>query len=199
MSREAIQSEVQEDNNKEVENNNLSSTTDDSNLTCSSLKAPPLRGIFIRPPSGAPVIFGIRSGRDLESIRMHIWKGGGKVEDPDKVEDTSGHRINLFDPNALIRPKDKEIFDYKYVLDCVRDNTLKENLIEYRINKKLVYETYNPMEIMLGHKKWEDLIKRVSLLDHEAQEEECSDIGKYIILNSQTLVLYPGLIPFSRN
>lgn len=167
------------ENTKGTENNNLAKKQDDSSIMCQLLKDPPIRGIFIQPLSGAPVVFGIRSGRDLESIRMHIWKGGGKVEDPRTISDTTGQRITLFDPNALIRPKNKEIFDYKYILDCVRENVLKENLIDYRINKKLVFEDYDPMDILLGNKKWNDLKKRISLLDQSGQEDECSDIGKY--------------------
>ena len=167
------------ENTKGTENNNLAKKQDDSSIMCQLLKDPPIRGIFIQPLSGAPVVFGIRSGRDLESIRMHIWKGGGKVEDPNTISDTTGQRITLFDPNALIRPKNKEIFDYKYILDCVRENVLKENLIDYRINKKLVFEDYDPMDILLGNKKWNDLKKRISLLDQSGQEDECSDIGKY--------------------
>ena len=167
------------ENTKGTENNNLPKKPDESNMMCQLLKNPPLRGIFIQPLSGAPVVFGIGSGRDLENIRMHIWKGGGKIEDPRKISDSTGHRITLFDPNALIRPKNNEIFNYNYILDCVRDNALKENLIDYRINKKLVFEDYDPIDILLGKKKWTDLKKRISLLDQSGQEDECSDIGKY--------------------
>ena len=161
-----------------VKDNSLLQQPDESSSLYPLLKNPPLRGIFIQPLSGAPIVFGVRSGRDLESIRMHIWKGGGKVEDPAKVSDTTGHRITLFDPNAIIRPKNQEIFDYKYILDCVKDNALKENIMEYRIHTKLIYKDYNPMDIILGHKRWEDLTKRISLLDQAGEEEECSDIGK---------------------
>ena len=178
MSQEVVQFDGQDDMNKETESSNTPNKKDGANPISQLLKNPPLRGIFIQPLSGAPVVFGIRSGRDLESIRMHIWKGGGKVEDPAKVADTTGHRITLFDPNAVIRPKDKDIFDYQYILDCVRDNALKENIIEYRINTKLVYEDYDPIDVLLGHKKWEDLNKKMSLLDQTGREEECSDIGK---------------------
>ena len=182
-----IQFVGQGDMNKDTENSSMPNKTDDANPMCQLLENPPLRGIFIQPLSGAPVVFGIRSGRDLESIRMHIWKGGGKVEDPGKVTDTAGHRITLFDPNAVIRPKDKDIFDYQYILDCVRDNVLKENIIDYRINTKLVYEDYNPMDVLLGHKKWEDLNKRISLLDQTGTEEECSDIGKLAAFTTRTV------------
>ena len=106
---------------------NDSLESDYSNVLCHSLETPSLRGIFIQPLSAKPLVFGVRSGKDLESIRKHIWKGGGKVEDPGKVSDDSGHRICLFDPTAYIRPKDKDIFDYQYILDCVKENILKYN------------------------------------------------------------------------
>ena len=158
---------------------NDSLESDYSNILCHSLETPSLRGIFIQPLSAKPLVFGVRSGKDLESIRKHIWKGGGKVEDPGKVSDESGHRICLFDPTAYIRPKDKDIFDYQYILDCVKENILKENILDYRINKKSMYEKYDPIEILLGVKTWKDINKRISLLDQRDQEDECSDIGKF--------------------
>ena len=150
-----------------------------SNVLCHPLETPSLRGLFIQPLSGKPIVFGVRSGKDLESIRRHIWKGGGKVEDPGKDSDESGHRICLFDPTAFIRPKDKDIFDHQYILDCVKENVLKENILDYRINKKSMYEKYDPIEILLGVKTWNDIDKRISLLDQRGQEDECSDIGKF--------------------
>ena len=132
-------------------------------------------------PTAAPMVFGIRSGKDMESLRRHIWRGGGKVEDPEKDEDTTCHRITLYDPNTIKRPRGVDIFKYQYILDCVRDNVLKENLIEYRINMQLNYEYYDPLEVLLGYKKWEDLRKRISLMDLTANEEECSDIGKIMV------------------
>ena len=157
-----VQLDGQGDMNKDTENSNTPNKKYDANpIWQSSLKIPPLRGIFIQPFSGAPVVFGVRSGRELESIRINIWRGGGKVEDPEKVPDTTGHRITLFDSIAMIRPKDNDIFNYYYIVDCVRDNVLKKNLIDYRINTKLVYEEYDPMDVLLGYKKWEDLNKKL--------------------------------------
>ena len=84
----------------------------------------------------------------------------------------------------------------------MRENKLKENLIEYRINKKLFFEEYDPMDILLGNKKWNDLTKRISLLDQQGKEEECSDIGMYISLvttlysSSVKYDLYVYISPF---
>ena len=164
-------------NNDATENNNPVHEEEGINELCKLLQSPPVRGIFIQPLSGTPLTFGIKSANIYNSIKTIIWKSGGKVEDPESILDTSSHRIDLFDPDSIIRPKGKEIFSFQYVLDCVRENKLKENLIEYRLNKKLVFEEYDPMDILLGNKKWNDLKKRTSLLDQRGQEDECSDIG----------------------
>ena len=176
-SRVSIQSDGQSDMDNNTENSNTNDEMDDQSHP--TFLNPPFRGIFIQP-TGAAMVFGIRSGKDMESLRRHIWRGGGKVEDPEKNEDITGHRITLYDPNTIKRPRGVDIFKYQYILDCVRDNVLKENLVEYRINMQLNYEYYDPLDVLLGYKKWQDLRKRISLLDLTANEEECSDIGKII-------------------
>ena len=164
--------------NDSTKNNNISHRDDGISELCKLFQHPPVRGLFIQPSSGIPLTFGIKSAKIFDSIKALIWKSGGKVEDPEKVLDNAGHRIDLFDPNSIIRPKNREIFSFQYILDCVHDNKLKEDLIEYRLNKKLIFEDYNPMDILLGNKRWDSLSKRISLLDQHEQEEECSDIGR---------------------
>ena len=44
---------------------------------------------------------------------------------------------------------------------------------------QLNYECYDPMEVLLGYKKWEDLRKGISLMDLTANDGECSDIDKW--------------------
>ena len=164
-------------NNDGIKNNNIRHRDEGISELCKLFQSPPVRGLFIQPLSGIPITFGVKSAKIFDSIKALIWKSGGKVEDPEKVLDSGGHRIDLFDPNSIIRPKNKEIFSFQYILDCVQDNELKEDLIEYRLNKKLIFEDYNPMDILLGNKRWDSLSKRISLLDQHVQEEECSDIG----------------------
>ena len=139
---------------------------------------PPAGGLFLDPLTAMPMVFGMSSGRDLEEVRRHIINGGGVVENVDQV-DATGNRITISDPRALIRPPGQDIFSYQYIRDCLRDNMLRENLAEYRINKS-VYEYYDPLDILLGHKKWQDLSKRTPLYQDDAEGEECSDIGKDI-------------------
>ena len=160
-----------------TKNNNIRHRDEGISELCKLFQNPPVRGLFIQPLSGIPITFGVKSAKIFDSIKALIWKSGGKVEDPEKVLDSAGHRIDLFDPNSIIRPKNKEIFSFQYILDCVQDNKLKEDLIEYRLNKKLIFEDYNPMDILLGNKRWDSLSKRISLFDQHVQEEECSDIG----------------------
>ena len=165
-------------NNDCTESNLVEQRDESINELCKLFQSPTVRGLFIQPKSGIPLTFGVKSAKIFDSIRALIWKSGGRAEDPDKVLDNGGNRIDLFDPNSIIRPKNKEIFSFQYVLDCVRDNKLKENLIEYRLNKKLVFEDYDPLDILLGKKEWNSLRKRISLFDQHEQEEECSDIGR---------------------
>lgn len=53
--------------------------------------------------------------------------------------------------------RDYDVFDYKYVENCVASNKILPNLIEYRTNQKSIYIMYNPIDVMLGNKKWSDI------------------------------------------
>ena len=75
--------------------------------------------------------------------------------------------------------KDQDMFDYKYILDCVEKNELLSNLSDYKVktyNVPSVFEPYNPVDILLGNLKWSQVPKkqdgeRVSDIDDEVDED----------------------------
>ena len=58
--------------------------------------------------------------------------------------------------------KDQDMFDYKYILDCVDKEELLPNLIDYRINSHVpsVFEAYNPLDILQGSLKWSEVPRK---------------------------------------
>jgi len=70
------------------------------------------------------------------------------------------HRENLIQlvkDYEIALKRDYDVFDYKYVENCVASKKILPNLIEYRTNQKSIYVMYNPIDVMLGNKKWSDI------------------------------------------
>ena len=90
-------------------------------------------GLFVQPYTAMPMLFGIKPGTAMESIRQYIWDGGGAIENSDEITDYSGHRIELWDPEEDLSNVDRDLFDYSYIFDCAKQNKLLENLKDYQI------------------------------------------------------------------
>merc|ERR550539_958667 len=161
------------------------SMTTKMNSKCLSMEEIPIGGLFIQPLTGNPMVFGIRHGKELQNIRVHIWKGGGKVENPEKEPDINGNRITFCDPNSLVMPENIDTFDYQYILDCVELNAIKENLDEYRIEDSM-YRAHDPLDVLLGYRRWYELKKKPSILNHNESPEVCSDIDDGIPEDKQS-------------
>ena len=69
-------------------------------------------GLFIQPYTALPIVFGMKSGQEMTSIRQYIWDGGGAIENSDDIEDYSGHRIELWNPDWDSSNVKVDIFDY---------------------------------------------------------------------------------------
>ena len=59
--------------------------------------------------------------------------------------------------------KDQDMFDYKYILDCIDKNELLNNLSDYKVKSHIpsTFEAYNPLEVLLGNLKWSEVPKKV--------------------------------------
>ena len=71
----------------------------------------------------------------------------------------SDHIILLLGKNE--RPdKKKEMFDYRYLLDCMKRNQILDNMLDYRVSKSSLYQQYDeyePLDVLHGYKTWSDI------------------------------------------
>jgi len=117
--------------------------------------------LFIRGPSGAPIRFGLDLKNSEFRVKVIEWikAGGGTVDNSDRND----CRIKLLEKECRVLPHrdDGDVFSANYIEDCVKENKLL-NVGEYRLNRKTIFEDYDPMEIILGKKKWSDLSRKLS-------------------------------------
>ena len=149
-----------------------------------------LMGLFVQPYTAEPLLFGMKPGNAKDSICTHIWAGGGSIENSNDIQDKTGHRIELCDPcdvNLNLSIIDVDIFDYKYILNCIKHNTLLENLKEYRTNTKSLYTDYDPLEILCGLQKWTDLCRIPTSTDTIRSSISASNATQDFVENNNEL------------
>ncbi len=59
-----------------------------------------------------------------------------------------------------------DLFDCRYVEDCIRANRVLPNILEYRVNKTSRFAPYDPLHLLRGRLSWSEVA-----LDPEAEAE----------------------------
>ena len=67
------------------------------------------------------------------------------------------HLIRLVLPEEMALRGGEDVFRCSYVYDCIREDKLLPNLIEYRGNRNSVFVEYDPFDVLVGKKKWTDI------------------------------------------
>ena len=143
-------------------------------------------GLFIQPYTALPIVFGMKCGQEMRSIRQYIWDGGGAIENSDDIADYSGHRIELWNPDWDSSNVEVDIFDYQYIFDCVNQNKLLDNLKDYQIDKSSHFKDSDPMQILCGVKKWTDFVRKDKINDCSESIVSGSEIALDLALSSES-------------
>ena len=69
------------------------------------------------------------------------------------------HAIRLVSPNEwqLKQKNGPDMFTHSYIEHCVAKDEILPNLVDYKANRNSKYKDYDPLDILLGIKKWSDL------------------------------------------
>ena len=147
--------------------------------------------LFVRDCCGTPCRFALDTELPnlLQDVEERIKAGGGKVEDHRKP-DCCDCRIHLVDPKSRLLPNkdDGDVFSINYVKDCVEAKKLLENLVDYRVNPRSIFENYDPMKMLMGRQKWCELSRKLSAKIRSPTKtlilEEDSDIDDEVTLKA---------------
>ena len=74
-------------------------------------------------------------------------------------------RDSIYAENSIVLLGKKEIphryqemFDYRFIMDCIYENMILPRMLDYRVTtKNHSYKSYDPLDILHGYKKWSDL------------------------------------------
>ena len=114
--------------------------------------------LFIRP-DGLPMAFLMSfKGIEANTVKKVVEERGGAVF----LRPTLAFRdniIRLVVGGEVSLRRDQDMFDHKYVLDCVKENMILSNLLDYRINSHIPsnLQLYDPIDVLLGYKAWKDI------------------------------------------
>ena len=149
--------------------------------------------LFMRP-DGHPMVFLMVPGRSScevvrESIKTDVEARGGLVLDH-RDSRFKDHIIHLLGKNE-IPMRHQEMFDYRFVENCIYENMIVPNMIDYRILscQTTVYESFNPLDILHGYVKWDDLREKIEgerVSDIEDFEDEESTFSESRTNNFKT-------------
>lgn len=103
--------------------------------------------------------------------------------------------IRLADPEmgTILIVRDKDIFDYNYIFDCMKHKCLVPNLNDYILGKS-AFEPYNALDILCGNRKWSELPRvelgeRVSDIEDGEEDEPVKRPGN---------MFKPNRLPYCR-
>ena len=124
-------------------------------------------GIFVCK-DGEPCRFAFDGLDDntFNKAKNLVKESGGIVEKYSKIKNIDSYEncILLTHPKPLTTPKYVvDAFSYQYLEDCIEAEEILPNLNEYLVGESK-FEKYDPLEVMLGFKKWNDLIVRCEVL-----------------------------------
>ena len=96
----------------------------------------------------------------------------------------------MVDPKSRLLPNkdDGDVFSINYIKDCVEAKKLLENLADYRVNPRSIFENYDPMKMLMGQQKWCELSRKLSAKIRSPTKtlilEEDSDIDDEVTLRA---------------
>ena len=132
--------------------------------------------LFIRP-DGLPMVFVMLPGRSScevtrASLKHDIERRGGLLLDTrDSIH--SENSILLLGKNEIPH-RYQEMFDHRYILDCIYENTILPNMLDYRVTRRThSFKSFDPLDILHGYSKWSDL-------ETVTQGEAVSDIEEFV-------------------
>eukprot|EP00090_Calanus_glacialis_P016457 TRINITY_DN25768_c0_g1_i1.p1 TRINITY_DN25768_c0_g1~~TRINITY_DN25768_c0_g1_i1.p1 ORF type:complete len:1107 (-),score=385.74 TRINITY_DN25768_c0_g1_i1:97-3417(-) len=138
----------------------------------------PSPDLFIRADGQSMAFLMGPTGFERQQVKQLVEAGGGVILN----QPTLAYRdyiIRLLVRTEIPIKKDQDMFDYKYIIDCVDKDELLDNLIDYRISSHVpsIFEHYNPVDILQGILKWSDVPKkptgeRVSDIEDEEVGED---------------------------
>ena len=78
-------------------------------------------------------------------------------------------------------PRDFDVFDCKYIEDCIKEGCLLPNLIDYRTNKLSIYLDYDPFRVLLGLQKWSEVPRKPeeTVLEFDEEKERIRRDNEY--------------------
>ena len=122
--------------------------------------------LFIRP-DGKPMVFCLMAERQQGSeyrrdLVREVELRGGVVLDRPGPDYNDSSTIRLLGRYENHNRRDRtEMFDYRYVSDCVQKNQILENMLDYRVSQASLfqqqYESYDPLDVLHGYKTWSQL------------------------------------------
>jgi len=150
--------------------------------------------LFVRS-DGVPMAFMMPPmGLERQQIKQFIETGGGVL-----VHKTYSlykeNIIRLADPEqrTILIVRDRDIFDYNYIFDCMKHKSLVPNLNDYIVGKS-AFEPYNSLDILCGNRKWSDL-KRVEVGERVSDIEDGEEDEP---VRRPVNMFKPNRLPYSR-
>jgi len=113
--------------------------------------------LFVRP-DGRPMTFLMSSSREKKQVKASVEERGGVVVSHASPS-TADHLIRLVVGNEMPPSRHYDMFHYKYILDCVKDNRLLPDLKSYKQASTFPspYAAYEPIDVLLGKVCWNDV------------------------------------------
>ena len=144
--------------------------------------------LFARP-DGLPMYFFMKEVND--DIKKRIEEKGGVLLHSGMELLKGENCIRLCSDKLENMMTNVEQFDEKFIEDCLKNDQIME-LINYRINFSSIYDEYDPLDILLGYKTWDQIILTE---DNSVEEISKEDDGKREIDSQPNLYAEDDLIP----
>ena len=122
-------------------------------------------------------------------------KGGGVLLRK-QISAHKDHLLRLVTEGEQIISGQHDFFDANYVINCAARRSLLPDLTSYRVNRVSVYQAYNPVDVLTGKLKWDDILKadcgeKVSDIEDDVSEGDMT-------LGKRQVKLKGGRMPYCR-
>merc|ERR1719318_1654967 len=99
-------------------------------------------------------------GTQTEKLKQLVEERGGVMLDQPSLA-YKDNMVRMLVGGEVSLRRDLDMFDYRYVLDCVKEDRILPNLLDYRINAHLpsIIQQHDPgpVDVLLGYKRWRDI------------------------------------------
>jgi len=152
------------------------------------------KDLFVRDDGSQMIFVMSANGECRQQIKNYIEAGGGILlsKAPFKYRDNS---IRLVTENEIVINRELDLFDYNYILDCVKAKNIVTNVNDYRVNKTSVFKPYDALDVMRGRVKWTEL-EKVDIVGEKVSDIE-EDEDSYE--PSTKPRLKPNRMPYCKN